>query len=107
MKDKYPGITYADLFQLASATAIEVIVLSLLKLSHLATLISRVYVVTCIVNLIIQEAGGPKIPMKYGRVDVTEPEQCPPEGRLPGQCFQCVLHSMLYCNVYFCVLFNA
>nr|CAB3450029.1 unnamed protein product [Digitaria exilis] len=42
----------ADLFQLASATAIE-------------------------------EAGGPKIPMKYGRVDVTAPEQCPPEGRLP------------------------
>ncbi|KAL6634174.1 hypothetical protein ACP70R_026845 [Stipagrostis hirtigluma subsp. patula] len=52
IKDKYPGITYADLFQLASATAIE-------------------------------EAGGPKIPMKYGRVDVTAPEQCPPEGRLP------------------------
>lgn len=24
IKDKYPGITYADLFQLASATAIEV-----------------------------------------------------------------------------------
>uniref|UniRef100_A0A0D9VH05 L-ascorbate peroxidase n=1 Tax=Leersia perrieri TaxID=77586 RepID=A0A0D9VH05_9ORYZ len=52
IKDKYPGITYADLFQLASATAIE-------------------------------EAGGPKIPMKYGRVDITEAEQCPPEGRLP------------------------
>ncbi|KAF2945274.1 probable L-ascorbate peroxidase 8, chloroplastic isoform 2 [Oryza sativa Japonica Group] len=52
IKDKYPGITYADLFQLASATAIE-------------------------------EAGGPKIPMKYGRVDVTAAEQCPPEGRLP------------------------
>ncbi|TVU29720.1 hypothetical protein EJB05_21302 [Eragrostis curvula] len=52
IKDKYPGITYADLFQLASATAIE-------------------------------EAGGPKIPMKYGRVDVTAPAQCPPEGRLP------------------------
>ncbi|KAM0840813.1 hypothetical protein ACQ4PT_059412 [Festuca glaucescens] len=52
IKDKYPGITYADLFQLASATAIE-------------------------------EAGGPKIPMKYGRVDITAPEQCPPEGRLP------------------------
>ena len=31
IKDKYPGTTYADLFQLASATAIEVIVLSLLK----------------------------------------------------------------------------
>ncbi|WOL02347.1 ascorbate peroxidase [Canna indica] len=52
IKDKYSGITYADLFQLASATAIE-------------------------------EAGGPKIPMKYGRVDVSGPEQCPDEGRLP------------------------
>jgi L-ascorbate peroxidase len=31
IKDKYPGITYADLFQLASATAIEVSAFSLLK----------------------------------------------------------------------------
>uniref|UniRef100_A0A2P2KPA2 L-ascorbate peroxidase n=1 Tax=Rhizophora mucronata TaxID=61149 RepID=A0A2P2KPA2_RHIMU len=53
IKDKYSGITYADLFQLASATAIE-------------------------------EAGGPIIPMKYGRVDVSEPSQCPEEGRLPA-----------------------
>ncbi|XP_051139323.1 probable L-ascorbate peroxidase 6, chloroplastic/mitochondrial isoform X2 [Andrographis paniculata] len=52
IKDKYSSVTYADLFQLASATAIE-------------------------------EAGGPKIPMKYGRVDVSGPEQCPEEGRLP------------------------
>lgn len=52
IKDKYPDISYADLFQLASATAIE-------------------------------EAGGPEIPMKYGRVDVSSPEQCPEEGRLP------------------------
>ncbi|KAF5175296.1 L-ascorbate peroxidase t protein [Thalictrum thalictroides] len=52
IKEKYPGVTYADLFQLASATAVE-------------------------------EAGGPKIPMKYGRVDVSGPEQCPEEGRLP------------------------
>ncbi|KAF0888395.1 hypothetical protein E2562_014213 [Oryza meyeriana var. granulata] len=52
IKDKYAGVTYADLFQLASATAIE-------------------------------EAGGPKIPMIYGRLDVSAPEQCPPEGRLP------------------------
>ncbi|KAH9624617.1 hypothetical protein KSS87_000772 [Heliosperma pusillum] len=52
IKNKYSGVTYADLFQLASATAIE-------------------------------EAGGPKIPMKYGRVDVTAPDQCPEEGRLP------------------------
>ncbi|KAJ4700703.1 Ascorbate peroxidase [Melia azedarach] len=53
IKEKYAGVTYADLFQLASATAIE-------------------------------EAGGPKIPMKYGRVDVSGPEQCPEEGRLPA-----------------------
>ncbi|KAJ4950337.1 hypothetical protein NE237_027169 [Protea cynaroides] len=52
IKDKYPSVTYADLFQLASAASVE-------------------------------EAGGPKIPMKYGRVDVSEPEQCPPEGKLP------------------------
>ncbi|KAL4565796.1 hypothetical protein LXL04_029902 [Taraxacum kok-saghyz] len=52
IKDKYTNVTYADLFQLASATAIE-------------------------------QAGGPKIPMKYGRVDVSAPEQCPEEGRLP------------------------
>nr|XP_043638932.1 probable L-ascorbate peroxidase 6, chloroplastic/mitochondrial isoform X2 [Erigeron canadensis] len=52
IKDKYAAVTYADLFQLASATAVE-------------------------------EAGGPKIPMKYGRVDVSGPEQCPEEGRLP------------------------
>ena len=32
-----------------------------------------------------QEAGEPKIPIKYGRVDVSEPEQCPEEGRLPGK----------------------
>ncbi|CAN8234172.1 unnamed protein product [Cochlearia groenlandica] len=52
LKDKYTNISYADLFQLASATAIE-------------------------------EAGGPDIPMKYGRVDVSAPDQCPEEGRLP------------------------
>ncbi|KAI9079882.1 hypothetical protein K1719_038128 [Acacia pycnantha] len=52
IKDKYSGLTYADLFQLAAATAAE-------------------------------EAGGPKIPMKYGRLDVSGPDQCPEEGRLP------------------------
>ncbi|GMI90858.1 thylakoidal ascorbate peroxidase [Hibiscus trionum] len=53
IKDKYPDLTYADLFQLASATAIE-------------------------------EAGGPKIPMKYGRLDASSPDHCPEEGRLPA-----------------------
>ncbi|XP_058089910.1 probable L-ascorbate peroxidase 6, chloroplastic/mitochondrial isoform X2 [Magnolia sinica] len=52
IKDKYSNVTYADLFQLASATAVE-------------------------------DAGGPKLPMKYGRVDVSGPEQCPVEGKLP------------------------
>ncbi|MBA0597365.1 hypothetical protein Gorai_007172, partial [Gossypium raimondii] len=58
IKDKYSDVTFADLFQLASATAIE-------------------------------EAGGPKIPMKYGRVDVSGPNECPEEGRLPGK-YQCI-----------------
>ncbi|CAH8354696.1 unnamed protein product [Eruca vesicaria subsp. sativa] len=52
IKEKYSNISYADLFQLASATAVE-------------------------------EAGGPEIPMKYGRVDASAPDQCPEEGRLP------------------------
>ncbi|GAA0147916.1 hypothetical protein LIER_07499 [Lithospermum erythrorhizon] len=52
IKDDHPDVTYADLFQLASATSIEL-------------------------------AGGTKIPMKYGRLDVSSPTQCPEEGRLP------------------------
>merc|ERR1719331_3613053 len=42
---KYPSVSWADLIQLASATAVEM-------------------------------AGGPKIPMKYGRVSVNGPEGC-------------------------------
>lgn len=53
IKAKFPAVSYADLFQMASATAIEM-------------------------------TGGPKIPMRYGRVDVSAPEQCPKEGNLPG-----------------------
>ncbi|GBG84802.1 hypothetical protein CBR_g39178 [Chara braunii] len=29
-------------------------------------------------------AGGPKIPMRYGRVDVNSPEDCSPDGNLPA-----------------------
>eukprot|EP00798_Chlamydomonas_sp_ICE-L_P019266 gene19266-25903_t len=70
VKAKFPGVTYSDLFQMASAVAIEL-------------------------------AGGPKIPMRYGRKDATAPEQtlalqratyqdastpeqCATEGYLPG-----------------------
>lgn len=48
---KYPSISWADLIQLASATAVEAM-------------------------------GGPKIPMKYGRVAITSPSECaPPKSR--------------------------
>lgn len=30
-------------------------------------------------------AGGPVIPMRYGRVDARGPDDCPPEGNLPGK----------------------
>lgn len=53
IKKKYPTVSWADTFQMASATAIEV-------------------------------AGGPKIDMKYGRVDVTSGDGCTPDGRLPA-----------------------
>ena len=53
MSDKHEGVSYADIFQLASATAIEL-------------------------------AGGPKIPLRFGRKDARNEEDCCPEGRLPG-----------------------
>lgn len=53
MTDKREGVSYADVFQLASATAIEL-------------------------------AGGPKIPLRFGRRDARNEEDCCPEGRLPG-----------------------
>lgn len=54
MTDKREGVSYADVFQLASATAIEL-------------------------------AGGPKIPLRFGRRDARTEEDCVPEGRLPGE----------------------
>lgn len=32
----------------------------------------------------LQVAGGPKIPIRYGRKDADKPEDCAPEGNLPG-----------------------
>lgn len=52
IKAKYPTISYADIFQMASARGIEL-------------------------------AGGPKLDMKYGRIDAAGPQDCSPEGNLP------------------------
>lgn len=52
VKDAFPNVSYADIFQMASCRAIET-------------------------------AGGPKIGVRYGRLDATSPEQCSPEGNLP------------------------
>jgi len=56
IKEQVPDVSWADLIQLASATAIEV-------------------------------SGGPKIPMKYGRVDGIPTELVPPPFGLPDVCF--------------------
>lgn len=53
ISDDHPGVSYADMFQLASATAIEL-------------------------------AGGPHIPLRFGRKDAATEEDCVPEGRLPA-----------------------
>ena len=50
---KHADVSFADLFQLAGATAVEV-------------------------------AGGPEIPMRYGRKDAPGPESETPEGNLPA-----------------------
>lgn len=52
IKDRVPGISWADLIQLASATAIEV-------------------------------SGGPKVPMRYGRLDGEPKEPAPAPFGLP------------------------
>merc|ERR1719150_379815 len=56
IKKAVPGISWADLIQLASATAIEVV-------------------------------GGPKIPMRYGRLDGVPTELQPAPFGLPNPCF--------------------
>eukprot|EP00213_Chloropicon_mariensis_P002735 CAMPEP_0197470064 /NCGR_PEP_ID=MMETSP1309-20131121/653_1 /TAXON_ID=464262 /ORGANISM="Genus nov. species nov., Strain RCC998" /LENGTH=307 /DNA_ID=CAMNT_0043006571 /DNA_START=210 /DNA_END=1133 /DNA_ORIENTATION=- len=53
IKERHPEVSYADLFQMASACAIET-------------------------------TGGPKIPMRYGRIDAESDSAVPIEGRLPG-----------------------
>jgi len=53
IKDDCPEVSWADLMQMGSALAVELM-------------------------------GGPKIPMRYGRVDVSAPEECAKEGNLPG-----------------------
>ena len=52
VKAANPTVSYADIYQMASARAIEL-------------------------------AGGPKLGVRYGRVDASSPEQCSPEGNLP------------------------
>ncbi|EER09197.1 conserved hypothetical protein, partial [Perkinsus marinus ATCC 50983] len=54
IKAKYPGVSWADTIQLASACALK-------------------------------HCGGPDIIpyMKFGRKDISGPEECPPAGRLP------------------------
>lgn len=52
VKEAVPAVSYADLFQMASARSIEL-------------------------------AGGPKLDIKYGRVDAMGPEHCSAEGNLP------------------------
>jgi L-ascorbate peroxidase len=52
VKKEYPDVSYADIFQMASARAVET-------------------------------ACGPKLNVKYGRLDATSSEQCSPEGNLP------------------------
>jgi len=52
IKDKYKSVSWADLFQMGGAVAIE-------------------------------HAGGPKIAMRYGRVDGPDAAACSPQGNLP------------------------
>lgn len=88
VKEKFPEIGYADLFQLASATAVEVCVHAQakwpLECSQVVAPNELLRCLGCEVCTCMQVMGGPKIPMKYGRKDATGPEMCHPEGNLPA-----------------------
>ena len=101
LSEKYPEVGYADMFQLASATAVEVRPLRLLSVCSICCFrdpahgtawcradVGLVAVLgggrPCEAGGCVQEMGGPKIPMRYGRKDASGPDMCHPEGNLPG-----------------------
>lgn len=51
-----------------------------------ACCVSAAVTSTCVAA--VQIAGGPKIPMRYGRVDAATAEECQKEGNLPGETVQ-------------------
>jgi L-ascorbate peroxidase len=69
LKDQFPAISWADLFQLAAATAIE--------FSGLDTFIT----IPFLTNFSL---GGPKIAQRYGRIDVNSTAMAMPPGNLPA-----------------------
>lgn len=98
IKQKFPAVSYADLYQLASALAVEVgCTLPVLKVreqcsgSPLACQKLKVVCawrqrkISCSCALCLQLAGGPKIDLKLGRLDTAGPDECPKEGNLPGK----------------------
>lgn len=70
LKEQYPAISWADLLQLAAVTGIEFSGLYLI--SFLRSILPKLVV------------GGPKIPLRYGRVDVYSPDMAMPPGNLPA-----------------------
>lgn len=48
----------------------------------------------------LQLAGGPRIPLRYGRTDAVNEEECAPEGRLPGLLTYSILHMQLLSPVF-------
>ena len=105
--DKYEDVTYADIFQLASAIAVKV----LLPLTHqrqnrvdMTPLLARFDLVcfcwgcSLFMSGDLQDAGGPSIPLRMGRKDAPGPESQQPEGNLPGtgpHNVICGLHGLL------------
>jgi hypothetical protein len=93
VKAKFPDVGYADLFQLASATAVEVCAGELHDMHIMVSLVKVVFSIRVFYSgsqnghlgwSAAQVMGGPKIPMRYGRKDATGPDMCHPEGNLPA-----------------------
>lgn len=87
IKAQFPEVGYADLYQLASATAVEVCCLAAIDYSYIAAEFSPRPSGACHISwsyMRVQVMGGPKIPMKYGRKEASGPDMCHPEGNLPA-----------------------
>lgn len=77
IKEKYPWISYSDLWTLAGVEAIKQVCCYSPTKKFLELKLTHKF------SLPFYQMRGPDIPWKAGRTDFTDDSKCPPQGRLP------------------------